>query len=283
MLENCFIEKMMMSGELVRVVVAVIGTAIASWYDIKNNKNVPNNLLYAFLAIAFAVNLVFFQYDVFVYSVFVAAIIFLFGYFFYRMGYIGGADIYVLTSIALLVPIFPSYTNVSLNIPIVFSIIILSGVFFALYFIYFISQNIILKRIKGKFEYLLLAPIYAILIYFIYSVGIFGPVYLITLSVLIISLILFMIYKERIMECMARKIPISKVDEEEIAVLELMPSLVKEHNIKRLLDAKELERLKQLKIKEIYVYTKLPPFLPFILLGLIISVIIGDVFMLMLT
>ncbi len=279
MLESCFIEKMNMSGELVRIAIAIIGTAIASWYDIKNNKNIPDNLLYVFLAIAFIANLVFFQQDIFIYSVFIAAIIFLIGYFLYRVGHIGCADIYVLTSIALLVPVFPSYISIPFNIPVVISIIIFSGILFALYFIYFILANIILKGKKGKFEYLLLAPVYAVLIYFISSVGIFGLMYLITLNILIISLILFMVYKEQIINSMARKVSISEVDEEDVAVLELMPLLVKEHNIKRLLDAKELARLKQLNIREIYVYKELPPFLPFILAGLLLSVTVGDIFM----
>lgn len=272
-------ERIMMQGEMARIALALIGTGIAAWYDVKNNRNVPNNFLYAFLALAFLANVAFYQQELFFYTIVVATSIFAFGYLFYKMGYIGGADVYVLASIALLLPVFPSYAKVLFNFPVVLSIIVSSGVLFALYFLYFIFKNIVLKDGKGKYEYALLLPPYAVLLYFFISSGVFGLAYIITVSVLIISSIVFMIYKESVTAAMAAKVPLSKVEDEDIAVLELMPEAVKKHGIKRLLDKKELERLKKAKVKEIYVYRHLPPFLPFILAGLAISVTVGDMLM----
>lgn len=265
-----------MEGETIRIAVALVGTAVATWYDVKNNKNVPNNFLYAFLAIAFITNAVFFQQEVFVYGTVVAAVIFAFGYLFYRLGYMGGADVYVLSSIALLLPVFPSHARVLFNFPVVFSIIISSGVLFALYFLYFIFASIMLKGGKGRFEYFILLPAYAVLVYFFASTGIFGTGYLVAISALLLSSILFMVYKYSIVEAMAKKVRLSKVEEEDVSVPELMPALAEKYKIKRLLDAEELRRLKKLKVKEIYVYTGLPPFLPFVLVGLIISITFGD-------
>lgn len=276
MLEQFFLERIAMEGETIRIAVALAGTAVATWYDVKNNKNVPNNVLYAFLAIAFITNAVFFQQEVFVYGTAVAAAIFAFGYLFYRLGYIGGADVYVLSSIALLLPVFPSHARVLFNFPVVFSIIISSGVLFALYFLHFIFANIMLKGGKGRFEYFILLPAYAVLVYFFASTGIFGTGYLVAISALLLSSILFMVYKYSIVEAMAKKVRLSKVEEEDVSVPELMPALAEKYKIKRLLDAEELRRLKKLKVKEIYVYTGLPPFLPFVLVGLIISIILGD-------
>jgi len=46
---------------------------------------------------------------------------------------------------------------------------------------------------------------------------------------------------------------------------------VKKNKLQRLLTQSELVRLKKLKIKELWVYTKLPPFLPFLLVGFILA------------
>lgn len=273
------LERTIMQGEIARIILALIGTGITTWYDITNNKNVPNNILYAFIGIAFISNLIFYQQELFLYTVSIAIVIFGFGYLFYKLGYIGGADVYVLAAITLLLPVFPSHVKALFNFPMVLSIIIISGAFFALYFLCFIFAKIMAKKKKGKYEYLLLVPPYAILLYFFISSGLFGLAYLIIISILILSSIIFMVYKEAVTAAMADKLPISKIGEEEIAVLELMPELAKEYNIKRLLDEKELERLKKLGVNELYIYTRLPPFLPFVLAGLIISIIIGDILM----
>ncbi len=278
-LANFLLSRMVMDGEAVRVGAAVLGTAIAAWYDLTNNRNVPNNFLYAFLAVALIANAVFFSPQLAPYTFGIAIAVFIIGYLFYRAGYVGGADIYVLTSIALLVPVFPSYVNAMFNFPVVLSIVISSGVLFALYFLYFILANIVLRGKKGKYEYLLLLPAWAILVYFLASSGIFGPAYIITVSVLVLSSMLFMVYKEAVTEAMAKKVLLSQVGEEDIAVLELMPELVKKYGIKRLLDEKEILRLKKAKLKELYVYGDLPPFLPFVLAGLLLCVSVGDVLM----
>lgn len=279
MLEEYIFQRMVVEGELARVLIALAGTGVAAWYDLANNRNVPNNFLYVFLGLAFLSNLVFFQPGVMAYGVAVAMAIFLVGYVFYKMGYIGGADVYVLTAIALLLPAFPSYITVLFNFPVVLSVIITSGVLFAVYFLYYVIVNVALKDGKGRYEYLLLLPPYAILLYFFIATGIFGLAYIITITVLILSSIVFMVYKDSATEKMARKVAVSKVEEEDVAVLELMPALAKKHGIKRLLDRTEIERLKRLRVKEIYVYKELPPFLPFVLVALALSVTVGDLLM----
>lgn len=262
-----------------RVALAVAGTAIASWYDLANNRNVPNNFLYGFLAVAILANAVFFQQDVVVFAAATAALIFAAGYVLYKVGYIGGADVYVLTSIALLVPVFPSHVDALFNFPVVLSILINSGVLFAAYSLYLIISHAVLNGKKGKYEYFLLAPAYGVLLYFLSSTGVFGIGYLAAITLLIFSSILFMVYRESVTAAMARKVPLSKVEEEDVAVLELMPALAKKYKIKRLLDEKELARLRKLDVKWLYVYKELPPFLPFVLAGLLIAVTLGDLLM----
>ena len=60
MLEQVIFGQLTMPGELIRVLLAFIGTAVAAYYDVFNNKNIPDNFLYGFLGLAFIVNLVLF-------------------------------------------------------------------------------------------------------------------------------------------------------------------------------------------------------------------------------
>ena len=276
MIENILFERIAMSGELVRMAIAIAGTSVAAWFDLRNNKNVPDNMLYGFLAAALLCNVVFFQQEIFIYGVAVAAILGALGYAAYRVGYIGGADVYVIASIALLVPVFPSGANAVVNTPPVLSIIVYSGVLFSLYFLYFIVSRLVLTRAAGKMEYLLLLPVYAILIYFLYTSGMFSPLYMATVSILIVASIIFMVYKESLMRAMAKEVPIGKIEDGDIAAVELMGEDAKKYNIKKLLDNKEIARLKKLKVGRVLVYTGLPPFLPFVLAGLLLALFIGD-------
>ncbi|MBU0586536.1 hypothetical protein KJ780_03420 [Candidatus Micrarchaeota archaeon] len=278
MIDQWFFQYLAMQGEPFRVLIAMLGTGAATWYDLTNNKNVPDKLLYAFLGCAFLVNIVFFQQDVFIYALTIAALMFIPGYLLYRFGYIGGADVYVLTAIALALPVFPSNIAIIANVPLVLSVIIYSGVLFSIYFLSFVLFRVIFKGAKGKMEYMLVIPPYAIMLYFLYTTGFFSPAYLVILALLVIASVLFMVYKEAMMKEMSERIPISKVEPEDIASLELMQKDVKKYSIKRLLDEKEIARLKKAGLKTITVYTKLPPFLPFVLAALAIAILLGDLF-----
>lgn len=99
MIEDILFGKLSLPGEMLRVFVAIFGLIVTSYYDLFNKKNVPDNLLYAFLAVAFLVNLVFFESTLFWFSLVLALIVGLIGYVFYRLGQIGGADVFVLVSI----------------------------------------------------------------------------------------------------------------------------------------------------------------------------------------
>ncbi|MFA5077284.1 MAG: prepilin peptidase, partial [Candidatus Micrarchaeia archaeon] len=111
MFESFLLQRIELSGEAVRVAIALAGTAAAAFYDLRNNRTVPDRVLYAFLALALLANLVYFQPEVFVYGIAAAALIFGAGYLSYKLGYVGEADVYVLTSLALLLPVFPSWAK----------------------------------------------------------------------------------------------------------------------------------------------------------------------------
>src|SRR4030095_6511764 len=142
MLEDVIFGTMVMPGEMIRLILALAGTAVAAYFDVYNKKNIPDEFLFAFLGIAFIVNVVFFEPNLFWFSIAVAAFLSAIGYLFYRMGQLGGADVFVLASIMLLLPIHPSCVGMPFNLPFVFSVFIFSGILFALYVLFYFGWKV---------------------------------------------------------------------------------------------------------------------------------------------
>lgn len=85
MLEDVVFGQITMPWEIVRVLVALIGTGAAAYYDLYNKKNIPDEFLIGFLAIAFLANLIFFEETLFWFSILLAAFFSAIGYIFYRV------------------------------------------------------------------------------------------------------------------------------------------------------------------------------------------------------
>lgn len=271
-LESILFSAIALPGEQIRIAIALLGLLATTYFDLFNKRNVPNNLLYTFLAVAFAANLLFYEQDILLFSIFVAIPIALFGYVFYKMGQIGGADVLVLLAINFALPIHPSLSQLSFNFPFIASTFVFSGVIFALYFL--VNFSIKLQRLGAKpntLAFALLMP-YALLAYFYINSPLYSPVYLAFISIMLLSSIFFIAYRKDVYKLQAQKIALSKAETEDVLALELMDQeYVKKNKLQRLLTLGEMTRLKKLKIKELWVYTKLPPFLPFLLAGFVLA------------
>ena len=167
MLENIVFSQLTMPGEVIRVLIAFIGTVVAAYYDLFNNKNIPDQFLYAFLAIAFLTNLVLYEENLFWFSLAVAAFFSVVGYLFYKLGQLGGADVFVLASIMLLLPIHPSFVGLSFNMPFILSVIIFSGVLFALYVIFYFGWKLSQVEAKPNLTYALMLIPYLLFAYWL--------------------------------------------------------------------------------------------------------------------
>ncbi len=273
MIEDVLFGSLTMPGEMIRVLLAFLGVGVATYYDLFNNKNVPDKFLYGFLALAFLANLFFYQETLFIFSIAVAVFFSVVGYIFYRVGQIGGADVFVLASIMLLLPIAPSFTDMPFNIPFIVSVLIFGGVLFAIYVMVTFGLKLYKKEnTRPRLIYLLMLVPYLLFSYVYVNSILFSPVYFIVLSVLFASTIFFMMYKEELTMLLAEKIPVEKLEPEDVVAMELMdPQTVKEYGIGRLVTREMVERLNEKKLGSIWVYTKLPQFLPFILIGMFLA------------
>lgn len=272
MLEDILFGQLAMPGELIRLVLAFLGTGVAAYYDLFNKKNIPDVFLYGFLGVAFLVNLVFYQETLFWFSLAVAAFFSAIGYLFYRVGQLGGADVFVLAAIMLLLPIHPSFENMPFNMPFVFSVIIFSGVAFALYVLGFFSWKLLQVEAKPNIIYALMFIPYLLFAYVYVNSFLFSPVYFAFITILLFATIFFMMFKESLNRLLAEEMPVSQLEPEDVLALEVMnKDMIERYKLKRLLTKEEIARLRKTRISEVSVYTKLPPFIPFILAGMLLG------------
>jgi len=277
MLEDVLFGKISMPGELIRVILAFLGVAVTTYFDVFNRRNVPNTILYAFLGIAFIANLILFQEDMFFFSIALAVFFSAIGFIFYRFGQLGGADLFVIASVILLLPVHPSFVGLTFNLPFIFSVIVFAGVAFAVYVIVFYGLKLIGSGAQPKLMYLLLLIPYIIFAFIYINSIIFSPVYFMFVSILLLATVFFLMYKEDINQLLAERMSPSELEEEDVLAIEMMDQkTVRKYNLKRLATKAEIERMKKLKVREVWVYSKLPPFLPFMLLGMLLSLVFAS-------
>ena len=275
-------------GLWLRVAVAVLFTAAATYYDIFNRKWVPNNLMYGFAAAAVLANLVFYGPASLPALAFGAAA-FLLAYPLYKMGQLGGADVFAFASIAALVPYFQSPLLApaqQIQYPFILSVLIPTSIFFILHMLARFIPYIYRKLMGGQLEITLgkaagpaiLVVSFAIFLAVLLSLPLqLPPIYLALLSFLFAALIFFSFFKEDIKGSMVQNVPVSKLMEEDVIALERMDKgLAQKLRLYPLLDAKEIAALKKSKVKSVPVYTGMPFFLPYLLAGLVFTLLFGD-------
>ncbi len=278
MLEQLLFSPMVMPMETARIFLALLGMAIGTYYDLFNDRNVPEKFLYAFLAIAFLFNVVFFDYDVFVYAVVLAFVLFALGFAMYRLGQLGGADVYIVAALVLLLPIHPSYLSIPFNYPLIFSVLIFGGAAFAVYSIFYFAKILSAKKSKAKprYEYLLMFLLYGVFAYLFFNAPFFSLAYFAIASVLLLSSIIFLVYRDAINEAMMEQVLVKQLEPEDVLVKDRMDPRLRKLSMGPVLGPKDIEALRGAGVKQVWVYANLPPFLPFLFLGLIAALLFGN-------
>ena len=160
------------------------------------------------------------------------------------------------------------------NFPLVLSALVFAGVLFSVYTMARFGAYVVKKRIKPKSHFLLLLVPYALFSYMFASSAIFSPIYFAIVSVMFISAIFFLSFKEHIHKSMAEKIHHDDLEQEDVLALEFMSKdEVEKHGLGRLLTRHQIEKIRKHKLENVWVFTKLPPFLPFIFIGLVLAIL----------
>ncbi len=258
-----FLQNIPLPFAYVRDALALIALSVFSFYDLTNNKNIPDHLIFLALLAALAINLVKPVPELAQYFLVVDAPVILLLILLSTMGYLGSADVYAFAIIALLRPFVRTRF---FNVPTIPMLILISGILFSIYFVLTTLTNCIAKRKKGEWQYLVLLPLYLIPLYFLYTSGALRIEWLAALLVLVFASVSYLVYKKAILKALAEEVPVEKLGEEDVIATELMPNT---DNLPRVVTEKTKAELKKKGIKKVWIYTKLPPFMPFILLSFI--------------
>ena len=276
-------------GLWVRAAAAVIFTAAAAYFDLFNRKWVPNYLVYAFAAVAVLANIVFYDPVVSLHAIAFGAAAFLLTYPLYRIGQLGGADVFAFASIAALVPYFQSpllAPEQVVQYPFILSVLVPTSLFFILHMLVRFIPRMAGMLHQGKVHFtaakvagpVILAVSFAAFVLILSSLPVPLPTpYILIISFLFVSLLFFSLFKDEIKVSMVEMVPLRRLEEEDVVALELMDKkLVQRLRLPALIGAGEIALLKKSKVKVVPVYTGLPFFLPYLLLGLAATLLFGD-------
>ncbi|MFA6489678.1 MAG: prepilin peptidase [Candidatus Micrarchaeia archaeon] len=272
-----------------RIIVALAFTAAAAYYDIFNKKWVPNLLLYSFVAAAILLNIVYFEQGLFMQAAVFGIAAFIISYPLYKAGQLGGADVFCYASIAMAIPYLPSpilNPTAAAPYPFILSALVPTGLAFiahmALRFVPYVFSQMKKGRVRLSMGRLavpaLISAAFMVFAYAVSTLPLSLPAgYFVLLSFLFASLMFFSLFKTEIKDSMVESVPVSKLQEEDVLALEKMDSkLVSRLNLQPLISAKIILALKKAKLKAVPVYTNMPFFLPYLLFGLVFTLLFGD-------
>jgi Flp pilus assembly protein protease CpaA len=281
-----------MEFAILRFAICIIGCAGATYYDLFNRRNVPSWLTYSLVALGVLFTLASLNASIIINSALVALSIFVLGYILYRTGQIGGADVLVFVSIALLLPEAPDSiffkANSQLGFPFVVSAFVLSGIL-AVFGIFIKYVSLTIRDVLGG-EKVSINPsqvmlatatlvFYAAFLYYLNSMVELPQTQLVVFAAVVVCATSLFALKDHINDkYMIRMVGIDEIDEEDILAIEKMdPKLVSEYKLDRLLTSKEMEKLKKIgKRKKFPVYKEMPVFMPYVFMALLAALFFGD-------
>ena len=86
-----------------------------------------------------------------------------------------------------------------------------------------------------------------------------------------------MMFRQPLIRLLAEELPVSQLEAEDVLALEVMnKDMIQRYKLPRLLTKSEVERIKKTKVSELWVYTRLPPFIPFLLIGMVLSLLFAQ-------
>lgn len=272
-----------------RFLICFAGCAAATYYDLFNRRNVPTWLSYSLVGIGVVFTVATLNVSTILYNLSVAAAVFLIGYLLYITGQIGGADVLLFVSIALLLPQAPSplFGKTLTGFPFVLSVFILSGILgvFGVFLKYipptlysFIrGEKLNLNRTTAVLSFITLL-LYVMLLYSLTSIVELTQLQLGVFTAVIICATCIFALKEHITEkYMIRMVGVDEIEEEDILAVEKMnPEFVRKHKLQKLLTPAEIEKLRKLGRRKFPVYKEMPVFMPYVLLALLFSILFGD-------
>ncbi len=272
---------MEMPFEGLRIAASLAILAACAYFDLFKDKNIPDKVLYASAAIAIIIALPAPQGLLamgFGQAIFLA----LACYLFYRMGYLGGAEAFIIPSIALLLPVPPVSSGVFLNFPFILFTLLFSGMLFALtnfmYFAYRLAKSGARLKLNAEGTSMALMTLIFAIMYMNTPIG--NPAILAVVISLGLMSFLYYTYKPELDEIMSGEVDIGKAEEEVVNVKKLDEKAKEIFKSSPVVTADAIKRLKKLGISKIIVMKGMPPYMPFLLAGEIVAILYAKLLLL---
>jgi len=262
-----------MQFELLRYFIVLVGTVISTFTDIKTGL-ILDKITHPMIALG----LLFTLFDILVEQSFMQLVVplsvFGIGYGLYYAGKIGGGDVKIFTAFALLLPYHqnqPFVLNVLL-IAVLSSITLISAFFVFGYWRMGIDWG---ECKKDIWKSALLAIAIMLYLIIMFQLGFLNLIHVIVLVVpMLFGLVALAFQKGIYKEFFLKLVSINQIEEDEIIAREFIDPAVLHGaglSIKGVISKKEAKKLVGAGLGKIPVYRSLPPFAPFLLLGVIIS------------
>ena len=279
----------MITSQEIELAVLITIAFIYALFDVFNKRNVPNMFVYATIAVGIVVALLFNSGLGLIVAFLIAIMVGLIGYALYKTGLLGGGDVLEFVFIALVLPtlVKPFYSSMyQWNIPFVLSVIIASGyaslIFMPIYYLGIKKpkNRVVSPSMKNFGIGVALFVAYMALIVAMvhtYGVSLLGVVLVLILAV---SSAVTIVYQQRIYLGMVDFIYPSTLEDGDMIATNLMNKkelafFMKESDFGRLATTKLISEIKGIK-KRIPVYRDSVPFSLFIFIGIIISLLFGN-------
>jgi hypothetical protein len=263
-----------MPFEALRIFVSLAILAVCTYFDLFKDKNIPDKVLYASAAIAVIIALPAPQ-SLLLMEFAQAGLLALACYVFYRMGCLGGAEMFVMPAIALLLPVPPVASAVFLNFPFILFTLLFSGMLFALtnfmYFAYGLAKSGAKLKLNAEGTSMALMTVIFAAVYMGTPIG--NPAILAVVISLGLMSFLYYTYKPELDEMMSGEVGIEKAEEEVVNMKKLDEKAREIFKLSPLVTADAIKGLKKLGIRKIIVMKGMPPYMPFLLAGEIVAIL----------
>ena len=296
-----------MNFELIRIAIALGGTTAAAYEDAKTSF-IDDRITIGMLAAGIILDLLTFDANFIAFSIGISAIIFAIGYFAYKTGQLGGGDVLLFAGLQALLPFFPStilpFLQQDFPTGMTQAVEVIAGLQLYPFFLsVFIASSLFAmigsgvqyalalrgKKLKpDKLPLALIGGACIVSLAWLYSAFGLTPAQVSFIAVVFIPGIFLVGFKKQILsQVIIQRVPVSKIEDEDVLAVEAMPAgIVKKYALGRVLTKKEVAKLKKIraagKMSLFPVYKNLPRFGPYILAGLIASLLFADLFMFLL-
>tara|TARA_Y100000310_G_C20701495_1_gene830397 strand:- start:8675 stop:9484 length:810 start_codon:yes stop_codon:yes gene_type:complete len=259
-----------------RIAALVIGSVISAYTDAKTGL-ILDKVTYPMIALGIVLNLI--EFDLTLFAVVVP--VFVIGYALYWFGKIGGGDVKLFTAMALLLPY---YVGNIFIIHSLFAAALLSIVFYSVYYVgKYWRKGISLEKNKDSIiSALVLGVFFAIYLTYLVSIGLMDNTVVVVVAVpIVFALFFFALEKGIKRNFFLKNIALDKLEEDEVIATEFLDKDIKDKfkvYLKGVLGKNEIGELQKLGVKKVPVYRNMPPFAPFILLGVLAVLLNPELF-----